>query len=63
VASDREDDAWTLEFKIAKQEMTPFNEDKWGFNMRRLQTRLGDAGYWSIPFAHAPQYFGILEFR
>ena len=63
VASDREDDAWTLEFKIAKSELAPFNEDEWGFNMRRLQTRLGDAGYWSIPFAHAPQYFGILEFR
>jgi predicted phosphodiesterase len=63
VASGREDNAWTLEFKIAKQELTPFNQDKWGFNMRRLQTRLGDAGYWSIPFAHAPQYFGILEFR
>jgi UDP-2,3-diacylglucosamine pyrophosphatase LpxH len=63
VASGREDNAWTLEFKIAKQELAPFNEDEWGFNMRRLQTRLGDAGYWSIPFAHAPQYFGILEFR
>ena len=63
VASGREDKAWTLEFKIAKQELAPFNEDKWGFNMRRLQTRLNDAGYWSIPFAHAPQYFGILEFR
>ncbi|KPK63149.1 hypothetical protein AMJ83_08280 [candidate division WOR_3 bacterium SM23_42] len=63
VASGREDNAWTLELKIAKQELTPFSEDKWGFNMRRLQPRLGDAGYWSIPFAHAPQYFGILEFR
>jgi predicted phosphodiesterase len=63
IASGREDNAWTLEFKIAKHELAPFNEDKWGFNMRRLQTRLNDAGYWSIPFAHAPQYFGILEFR
>lgn len=63
VAAGREDSAWTLEFKIAKAEFAPYNEDKWGFNMRRLQPRLGDAGYWSIPFAHAPQYFGILEFR
>ncbi|MGB7054461.1 MAG: metallophosphoesterase [bacterium] len=63
VASGREDNAWTLEFKIAKQELAPYNEDKWGFNMRRLQTRLNDAGNWSIPFAHAPQYFGIIEFR
>jgi len=63
VASGRENGKWTLEMKIAKKELAPFNEDKWGFNMRRLQTRLADAGYWSIPFAHAPQYFGILEFR
>jgi hypothetical protein len=63
VASGREDGAWTLEFKIAKAELAPYNEDKWGFNMRRLQPRLNDAGYWSIPFGHAPQYFGIIEFR
>ena len=63
VISGREADAWTLEFKIAKAELTPFSEEKWGFNMRRLQPRLNDAGYWSIPFAHAPQYFGILQFR
>ncbi len=63
VASGLEDKAWTLEFKIAKSEFAPYNEDKWGFNMRRLQPRLGDAGYWSVPFGHAPQYFGILEFR
>ena len=63
IASGRENNAWTLEWKIAKRELAPFNEDKWGFNMRRLQTRFNDAGYWSIPFGHAPQYFGILEFR
>ncbi len=63
VAASREDDAWTMEFTIAKQELAPFNEDNWGFNMRRLQTRFGDAGYWTIPFAHAPQYFGVIEFR
>ncbi len=63
VSSGREAGAWTLEFKIAKVELAPFSEEKWGFNMRRLQPRLNDAGYWSIPFAHAPQYFGILEFK
>ena len=63
VTSGREAGAWTLEFKIAKSELTPFSEDRWGFNMRRLQPRLNDAGYWSIPFAHAPQYFGILAFE
>jgi len=63
VSAGREEGAWTLELKIAKAELTPFSEDKWGFNMRRLQPRFNDAGYWSIPFAHAPQYFGILEFK
>jgi predicted phosphodiesterase len=63
VSAGREDDAWTIELKIAKAELTPFSEEKWGFNMRRLQPRLNDAGYWSIPFTHAPQYFGILEFK
>ncbi|UCF70250.1 MAG: metallophosphoesterase [candidate division WOR-3 bacterium] len=63
VEAGRENGAWTLELKIAKAEFAPFSEDKWGFNMRRLQPRLNDAGYWSVPFAHAPQYFGILEFR
>ncbi len=63
VEAGREDAAWTLELKIAKAELAPFSEDKWGFNMRRLQPRLDDAGYWSVPFAHAPQYFGILEFE
>jgi predicted phosphodiesterase len=63
VIAGREADAWTMEFKIAKAELTPFSEEKWGFNMRRLQPRLNDAGYWSIPFAHAPQYFGILYFQ
>jgi hypothetical protein len=63
VSAGRETDSWILEMKIAKQELAPFSEDTWGFNMRRLQPRLNDAGYWSIPFAHAPQYFGILEFE
>jgi predicted phosphodiesterase len=63
VSSGREAGAWTLEFKIAKAELAPYSEEKWGFNMRRLQPRLNDAGYWSIPFAHAPEYFGILVFK
>ncbi len=63
VSAGREAGAWTLEFKIAKSELAPFSEEKWGFNMRRLQPRLNDAGYWSIPFGHSPQYFGILEFK
>ena len=63
VSAGRDADSWTLEMKIAKRELAPFSEDMWGFNMRRLQPRLNDAGYWSIPFAHAPQYFGVLEFK
>jgi predicted phosphodiesterase len=63
VASGREDDAWILEIKIPKQGLTPFNEKQWGFNFRRLQPRLHDAGYWSLPFGHDPKYFGIIEFE
>ena len=63
VSAGRDADSWILEMKIAKRELAPFSEEKWGFNMRRLQPRLNDAGYWSIPFAHAPQYFGRLEFK
>lgn len=63
VKSGREDDAWTLEIKIPKQELKPLNENKWGFNFRRLQTRMSDAGYWSLPFGHNPDWFGIIEFE
>ena len=63
VASGREDNAWILEIKIPKQELKPFNEKQWGFNFRRLQPRLSDAGYWSFPFGHDPNYFGIIEFE
>jgi predicted phosphodiesterase len=63
VASGREDNAWILEIKIPKRELEPLNEKQWGFNFRRLQTRLNDAGYWSLPFDHDPNYFGIIEFE
>jgi predicted phosphodiesterase len=63
VASGQEDNAWILEIKIPKRELEPFNEKQWGFNFRRLQTRLNDAGYWSFPFGHDPNYFGIIEFE
>lgn len=63
IQSDREDNAWTLEMKIPKQGLEPFNEKQWGFNFRRLQTRLENAGYWSLPFGHDPANFGILEFE
>ena len=63
VSAGREQGAWILELKIAKAELAPYSEEKWGFNMRRLQPRLNDAGYWSIPFGHSPQYFGILLFE
>jgi predicted phosphodiesterase len=63
VASGREDDAWILEIKIPKRELKPLNKKQWGFNFRRLQTRLSDAGFWSLPFAHNPNWFGIIEFE
>lgn len=61
----REEHAWILEMKIPKQALAPYSDDRWGFNLRRLQPRrgMGDAGYWSIPFGHLPGYFGILEFE
>ncbi len=63
VKSGRGDDAWTLEMRIPKKGLEPFSEEKWGFNFRRLQTRIGDAGYWSFPFGHYPKYFGIIAFE
>jgi predicted phosphodiesterase len=65
VATGKESDAWILEIKISKQGLAPYNEEKWGFNFRRLQPRpgLGDAGYWSIPFGHDPESFSLLEFK
>jgi len=48
---------------IPKKELEFLNEKIWGFNFRRLQTKFSDAGYWSIPFGHDPNYFGIIEFE
>ena len=62
IKSGREDKAWILEIEIPKKGLAPFNEKQWGFNFRRLQTRLAD-GYWSIPFGHDPKNFGIIEFE
>ncbi len=61
----REEYAWVLEIKIPKSALAPYDDNRWGFNLRRLQPRtgMGDAGYWSIPFGHLPEYFGILEFE
>jgi hypothetical protein len=62
VKAGREEDAWILEIKIPKNELAPYSEEQWGFNFRRLQTRVNDAGYWSVPFAHDPTAFGLIEF-
>jgi len=65
IAPGREDKAWILEVKIPKKGLDPYNDEQWGFSFRRLQPRtsLGDAGYWSIPFGHYPEYFGVIEFE
>ena len=65
VATGKEENAWILEIKVPKKGLEPYHEEQWGFNFRRLQPRpgLGDAGYWSLPFGHNPQNFGILEFK
>ncbi|HEX7319933.1 MAG TPA: metallophosphoesterase [bacterium] len=62
IRSGKEPNAWTLEIKIPKKGLAPFNEKQWGFAFRRLQPRLGDAG-WQIPFGHDPSNFGIIEFK
>lgn len=44
--------------------LEPFNEKKWGFNFRRLQTRIHNAeACWSLPFGHYPDNFGIIKFE
>ncbi len=62
IEAGREDNAWTLEIKIPKHGLKPFDEKQWGFNFRRLQTRLENAAYWTLPFGHDPANFGIIEF-
>jgi len=63
IKSGREDNAWILEIMIPKAGLEPFNEKKWGFNLRRLQTRIRNAeACWSLPFGHYPDNFGIIEF-
>jgi hypothetical protein len=63
VSAGREQNAWTIEMRIPKHALEPFDEKKWGFNFRRLQTRLAEAGCWSLPFGHDPGSFGIIEFE
>jgi hypothetical protein len=63
VRAGREHDAWTLEMSIPKSGLSPFDEKKWGFNFRRLQTRLAGEGCWSLPFGHSPSSFGVIEFE
>lgn len=58
----KETAAWTLEVKIPKAGLGPFDKKHWGFAFRRLQTRTGDA-VWQMPFGHDPASFGILEFE
>lgn len=63
IKSGREDDAWTLEIRIPKSELMPRNDERWGFNFRRLQTSSASAAYWTLPFGHSPGNFGIIEFK
>lgn len=63
VKSGRENGAWVLEIKIPKKDLAPYSEEQWGFNFRRLQTRVNDAAYWSLPFYHDPTTFGLLDFQ
>ncbi|UCD04916.1 MAG: hypothetical protein JSV98_07275 [candidate division WOR-3 bacterium] len=63
IKSGREPNAWTLEMRIPKKELTPYSDEQWGFNFRRLQTGTASAAYWTLPFGHAPANFGVIEFE
>jgi hypothetical protein len=63
IEAGREENAWTLEIRIPKSEITPRNDERWGFNFRRLQTSSVSAAYWTLPFGHTPGNFGIIEFK
>jgi hypothetical protein len=62
VKAGREPAAWVIEMSVPKNALAPFDAKKWGFNFRRLQTKLAQASYWSVPFGHNPESFGIVEF-
>ncbi|UCF70724.1 MAG: hypothetical protein JSW49_00135 [candidate division WOR-3 bacterium] len=59
----REPDSWVLEIKIPKVAFAERNDERWGFNFRRLQTSSASAAYWTLPFGHSPANFGIIEFE
>jgi 3',5'-cyclic AMP phosphodiesterase CpdA len=63
VKSGRENNAWILEMRVPKKALAPYSEEQWGFNFRRLQTRVNNAAYWSLPFLHDPTTFGLLDFQ
>lgn len=63
IVSGREQNAWTLEMKIPKNELAPHSDERWGFNFRRLQTSTASAAYWTLPFGHTPGNFGVIVFE
>ena len=63
IRSGREQNAWTLEMRIPKNELAPYSNERWGFNFRRLQTSTASAAYWTLPFGHTPGNFGVIEFE
>jgi hypothetical protein len=63
IRSGREQNAWTLEMRIPKNELAPYSDERWGFNFRRLQTSTASAAYWMLPFGHTPGNFGVIEFE
>ena len=63
IKSGKEENAWVLEMNVPKSQFASYNKLQWGFNFRRFQPGVNDAGYWSLPFGHDPTTFGILEFE
>lgn len=63
VKSGRGEDFWTLEISVPLANLGSLKPKTWGFNVRRLQTRLDDICVWSLPFEHDPTTFVELRFE
>jgi UDP-2,3-diacylglucosamine pyrophosphatase LpxH len=63
VKSGRGEGFWTLEISVPLADLGSLKPKIWGFNVRRLQTRLDDACVWSLPFEHNPTTFAELRFE
>ncbi|HID94408.1 MAG TPA: hypothetical protein EYP60_09995 [bacterium (Candidatus Stahlbacteria)] len=63
VKSGRGKDFWTIEISVPLTAIGSCPPKIWGFNVRRVQTRLNDVCVWHIPFEHDPTTFAELRFK